>query len=216
MLFFFSKIDTHIKTSIAFIVVIVMADVLVSGGATGADCVFGTAAIKAGLRVIHFTVSGKNEKKHDGQEYICLHEDVLEAATPQLRIAAKHLGKHMPRPGYGKRLIQRNFYQIWKADSVYAIGWKTQDSSLLQVEGGTGWTCQLYVQRFQPLGSEPAQDCHLYLYEMATASWWQWDCITSKWNALFTGPPRPTGVCAGIGSRSMNPEGTTAIQALFA
>lgn len=191
---------------------------LLSGGATGADQVFGNHAAQAGFTVLHLTVQkstlGDGGPQHQ-QHYIPMSEEQLAAADPALKQAAKHVRKHMPRPGYVRKLLQRNWHQVRDVDRVYAIGWIIPDNSLLHVEGGTGWTCQMYVQRFEPWGSESHTKCVLYLYDQANKEWLQWLPQCRQWSVLPTGPPRPAGKCAGIGSRNLTPEGAAAIAALF-
>lgn len=187
---------------------------LVSGGAMGADRVFGRHAAQAGFAVIHLLGPSPFASASPQEQCVTVPNSLLTQTEPALRKAARHLCKPVPKPGYGKKFVQRNYYQVRYADAVYAVGWKSTKKCLLDIEGGTGWSCQLYVNRFQPLGPEPASQCRLYFYEQQSNQWLRWQPLSSEWEPLIA-PPRPAGHCAGVGSRSLTQDGARVIECLF-
>lgn len=186
------------------------SNVLFSGGASGADTYFGCAATKAEFQVIHWCF-----KNDSGSCKVHVPSHLLPLTTHHVKQAAERLHKNMPTRPNVLALIQRNAFQVCFADAVYAVGWFQQQSStdsLLKIEGGTGWSCQMYVDRFQ---SENQSKCKLYFFDQVEAAWFVWDVYSSRWKRMCDPPPAPTGRVAGIGSRKLTDAGKQAITNLF-
>lgn len=138
--------------------------------------------------------------------------------------------------------IQRNFYQIVKARSLYAVGWTVHISRALglkDVKGGTAWTVVMFVdqwlQKYQYHSSVvPVEDDVLripvYFFCQRLLMWIQCVCplhrarnvtptmLTNvEWGILPDNilPPRPSGCYTGIGSRDLTVHGENAISRLF-
>jgi hypothetical protein len=107
-------------------------------------------------------------------------------------------------------LLRRNFYQVRWSDSVYAVSQFKIDGSLLKIDGGTAWACQMYVDRFI-YDQEPMDLCNLYLYDQGSNKWYKW---RREWSEIDR-PPTPTGIYAGIGSRKLTADGARAIDDLY-
>lgn len=184
--------------------------VLFSGGARGADTHFGKEAAKAGFKVIHWCF--RNDSR---LHKVSVGKNLLELSDPHIEKAAVSLCKAVPENAYVKTLIQRSAFQVCFVDSVYAVGWpddRKDSKSLLEIDGGTGWSCQMYVDRFDDGSSD---QCKLYFFDQKLLRWSAWDVSKSCWKHLPGGPPHPTGRCAGIGSRRLTPNGESAIRSLF-
>lgn len=189
--------------------------VLFSGGARGADVCFGQHAHAAGFQVIHWSFEAHTAATTDFK--VDLSQQLLKRADPYLRSASPSLCKSMPRNAYVKSLLRRNVYQIFYANSVYAIGWlmpATDTGCVLRISGGTLWACQMYVDRFKPKGAESAGRCQLYLFDQSSDCWLQWKSLSSVWQQIEQ-PPTAEGRCAGIGSRRLTESGKKAIASLF-
>lgn len=178
-----------------------------SGGAIGADYVFGMLAEEKQHDLIHFTFSG-----HDclQPKYAkILTDSELNVADAAARLAAKSIKRKYPsKSKFVNNLLLRNYYQVRWSDRVYAVAKIENDSSLLKISGGTAWACQYYVDKWYM--SRKMMECELYLYDMNTNRWLQW---IEEWREVL--PPRPHGVYAGIGSRDITTEGVTAIYNLY-
>lgn len=184
-------------------------DILFSGGARGADTYFGKAAAEAGFKVIHWCF------KDDSRLHkVCVDTNLLRLADPHIEKAARSLCKTVSNANV-KALIQRSAFQVCFVNSVYAVGWpdtRKTGKSLLGIDGGTGWSCQMYVDRFD---DSISRQCKLYFFDQNLCVWSAWDRSKSCWRRLPQGPPPPAGRCAGIGSRNLTVHGECAIKGLF-
>jgi hypothetical protein len=79
----------------------------------------------------------------------------LRAAGPAIDVAAQRMGKHTPGPG-SRNLIARNHLLASMADCLVAVGTllPTGSADSVCVDGGTGWTVQMFADRFEPLTAD--------------------------------------------------------------
>lgn len=184
-------------------------NILLSGGAKGADTEFGKCASKAKHQVVHWTFDG--HKATPRTNLYKLTTDHLQSVDSYVIRASKSLKRNFPsKSEHTNNLLRRNYYQVKWSESVYAISSFTQDSSLLKVNGGTAWACQMYVDRFL-YDQEPFELCKLYLFDQGSNKWYQWRRI---WGEIDI-PPTPFGVYAGIGTRDITNAGIAAIKSLY-
>lgn len=188
---------------------ITSSEILLSGGAAGADTAFGKAAHKAGHQVVHWSFNGhKSKLKND---IYALTEDQLKDADPYLIRANKGIIRTFPATSeHTNNLLRRNYYQVKWSQSVYAVSRFTTDSSMLKVFGGTAWAIQLYADRFL-YDQEPFDKCNLFLFDQDSNKWFKWNRIWAE----IEKPPNPQGVYAGIGSRELTDTGLAAINSLY-
>jgi hypothetical protein len=185
-------------------------NILLSGGAEGADTIFGKAASAAKHQVVHWTFQGHKSKLRKGLYQ--LGSNHLETADTCLIRANKSLLRTFPsKSEHVNNLLRRNFYQVRWSESVYAVSRFTNDSSMLKIDGGTAWACQMYVDRFL-YDQEPMKLCNLFMYDMDTKGWYRWERI---WYKMDQSPPTPSGIYAGIGKRELSEEGQDAIYSLY-
>lgn len=184
-------------------------NICLSGGAEGADVVWGAAAEAVGHEIVHWSFNGH---KADTEWYLCeLNTDQLRVADPFLELANKSIHRRWPSSNIMvNNLLRRNFYQIYWSDSVYAVSSFTNDTSVLKISGGTAWACQMFVDRW--LYTTPhLTSIPLYFFDQISKNWYTW---TGQWNMIDL-PPRPSGVYAGIGSRKLTDEGRQAILSVY-
>jgi hypothetical protein len=185
------------------------SNVLLSGGADGADSAFGRAATAATHDVVHWSFSGHKTKLR--KNLYQLTSEHLTTADPYLLRANKGILRTYPTSSaVVNDLLRRNFYQVRWSDSVYAVSQFTDDSSMLKIDGGTAWACQMYVDRFI-YDQEPMDLCNLYLFDQGTIKWYGW---RRGWTEIDR-PPTPHGIYAGIGSRNLTADGAKAIDDLY-
>lgn len=194
-------------------------DMMLSGGAEGADSAFGKAASKKGHKVVHWTFDGHKSRLRSN--LFPLDANKLRYADPYIVRASKGVLRYLPTNEYVKNLLRRNYYQVAFSESVYAVGrfqhqvnhtsgrFKDQES-MLSIDGGTAWACQMYVDRFI-FDQEPMKACQLYFYDMQGKKWYKWQQI---WREIGS-PPSPSGVYAGIGSRELTDNGLSTIFKLY-
>ena len=181
-----------------------------SGGASGADSIFGEEAKKAGHEVYHFHF---NKNKQGLPHFYILGEEKLKVADPYLKWANKTLnrGSFPYSNEYTNDMLRRNFYQIKTADSVYAITRLEKGN----VKGGTGWATQMFIDKHK------GEACACYVYDMLTERWYIW--MGPRWGfkdrypgiGLEVDIPKPKGIYAGIGSRELTPKGEWALRSLY-
>lgn len=185
------------------------SNVLLSGGADGADAAFGRAAVAAKHDVVHWSFDGHRTKMR--KNLYRLDRDHLDSADPYLLRANKSIMRTYPSSdAIVNDLLRRNLYQVRWSDSVYAVSQFKKDGSLLGIDGGTAWACQMYVDRFI-YDQEPMDLCCLYLFDQSSNRWYAWRRSWSEIDAL----PRPSGIYAGIGSRKLTTDGAQAIAELY-
>ena len=186
-----------------------MTNICFSGGAAGADSLFGEEAKKAGHEVYHYHF---NKNKQGLPHFYVLGEDKLKLADPYLKWANKTLkrGSFPYSNEFTNNMLRRNFYQVNRADSVYAIT-RLENGN---VKGGTGWATQMACDRntYTPI--------NIYVFDMNTNHWYEWKKDKYvKWPKRVIGinsiPPSPTGKYAGIGSRELTEAGEKALRSLY-
>ncbi|AGS81032.1 hypothetical protein [Caulobacter phage Cr30] len=173
-----------------------------SGGAIGADTLFGKYARLSGHGVIHyhFDYSKKNLPDHS----ILSISQLLEADQYLRRANLKLQRKFPTRSQYNDNLLRRNYFQVNDTKSVYAvtyIDWKSSN-----IEGGTAWAVQMF-EDFQD-DIEPS----LYVFDMHTEKWYT--RYMNSW-IVCNDVPKPQGIYTGIGSRKVTPAGEEAIRKLY-
>jgi hypothetical protein len=175
-------------------------DYCLSGGADGADFEWGEAALAAGHEVVHWTFANHRSKAQHG--ITVLSESQLELALPRLVQANKTLKRKIPRPGFVRNLLARNWYQVADAERVYAV------ASIVngQVTGGTAWATQMFIDRKQGL------PCACFVFDQYRG---QWYCWKGDWKPIDQ-PPEPQGIYAAIGSRKLLDLGRNAIWGSYA
>lgn len=201
---------------------------LFSGGAEGVDTVFDEVMSEHAPEepCFHWSFDAHRDFRARPQCRVNLPESMAaRIADPHLAVAAKRLGQSMPRNPAVRALFRRNVFQVLWADEVYVVTWEDPDASYpLRIGGGTKWTAQVYIDRFEPIGIEPAAACKLLWYEVNSGKWKVWNQTHQHWleqslNAsVKSGLSQP--LCtplrfAGIGTRSPPDHAVVAIKALF-
>jgi hypothetical protein len=176
-------------------------NVLLSGGASGADLQWGMTAGMAGHSVVHFSFAGHRTQAPD-VEVIILSKDQLEAADEACMAASKRIKRWFPPKSlFVRNLLRRNWYQVKDAERVYAVA--TIKDGLVQ--GGTGWAISMWLDRHN---DEPSE---CYVFDQVEDAWFMWD---NQWVKIDQ-PPMPHGIWAGIGSRDLSNNGKLAIRKLM-
>ena len=178
-----------------------------SGGAKGADAQWGMTAGKAGHSVIHWSYEGHKAQAPE-QEVVRLTKEQLEVADSALHRANETLKRTVPtwKP-WLCNLLRRNYYQVKWTGAVYGVGKLIHG----QVDGGTAWAIQMYLDRFSKDGEDPS-GLKLYFFCQTLDAWFIWD---GGWRSLGGPPPAPQGIWTGIGSRDLLKNGKDAIRSLM-
>jgi hypothetical protein len=173
----------------------------VSGGALGADLLWGEAAQADGQEVMHLSFEGHRTEANENN-VVRLSLSHLEKADLYLKRANLTIKRKLPfdKPSI-INLLRRNFWQIWRAESVYAIS--TFKDGLVQ--GGTAWAVVMFLNQ-----NPDTETC--YVFDQDQEKWFRWDAFYWK-EVIYV--PKPSGIWAGIGTREINQAGKNALKDLF-
>lgn len=179
-----------------------------SGGAQGADAIFGACARAVGHRVIHHSFEDHSNRVPKSEVLTHTQHD-LEEATLATVLAAQILQRSLGKDQYVKKLLLRNSLIVEKAQVLFAVG-RIEDKEIL---GGTAWGVAVACEASIPS----------YVFDMNTNQWFYY--IIDDWGRykrLMGSPANENAVMlgnernyAGIGSRDMTEEGISAIKRLY-
>ena len=197
-------------------------NLMLSGGAAGADTYFGRLASTAGHQVIHWSFEG--HKSHDPDNTVVLDDETLRKADIHLEEARLSMKRRIP---YGKphiaNLFRRNWFQVQYAEMVYAVGTLKETAIIsdhfigdiysgprrdrMGVNGGTAWALMM---------ASDNKITEIYLFDQDSLRWLTWKYSSQVWVSLGEEFPKtPYGIWAGIGTRKLNDAGRIAIDLLF-
>ncbi len=185
-----------------------------SGGAAGADLMWGTYAKKRGHQVTHWSFAG-HKSKALAEDLAILPQHELDTADPFCKLANATLQRYWPpRSQAIANLLRRNWFQVSFAESCYAISTFGIDPVIHipigeainnKVNGGTAWAVQMFLDRFD------RQECPCYVFDQDACYWFEWQ---NQWVRIYE-PPSPKGIWAGVGTRKLNQIGGLAIKILL-
>lgn len=168
-----------------------LTNTMFSGGAKGADRLFGLWAKKNNFNVIHFSYP-KHRHHVEQSEIFEIDLEILNSKTIKdaLKLANKKLGRSVPpefKDSY--KLLARNYFQVLSTERVYAIA--NLESPTL-VQGGTSWAIQMFIDH--------STNPEIYVYSPFDKCAYSY-CNIKKEFVICTEIPTPYGNWTGIGSR---------------
>lgn len=184
--------------------------ILGDGGANSISGVASDLAAAAGhgTAVLGYPGSGIDCTPHNAYEIDFAH---LKEANRYLMRANKNMHRSWPRQQLAQdNALRRDMWLVRWAHAVYVVGLFTQDASLLKINTDVAWPAQMYVDRFL-FDGEPMALCELYLFDMKSESWWQWN---GQWN-MVSNVPTPTGIYTILGSDKLTNGAKAALKDLY-
>lgn len=178
-----------------------MDNICLSGGAKGADLLWGYLSGLNGYTVIHWSFDGHQSLAPESE--LCrLGKEYLESqeVSDIIKIAAKKLKKNVPYKPFVRKLIQRNYYQIRDSSKWYGVGYL--ENAIIQ--GGTAWSFEM-MKELHP-------DSEKWFYDQTTEKWYGY---TDSWIELSEDPPKPIGIFTGVGTRELVITGKEALKRLM-
>lgn len=169
---------------------------LYSGGAPGAEAVFGELAEKWGVKEVNFTFDGHVQARTRGAHPLT--EQELAAGDVSLAYVSRRLRRSWSSSAPIKRVLQSLWHMVSAAQQVFVVGAIQEDGT---VTGGTGWSVELARMWSK----------RLWVYDQDKDEWYRWN--GDDW---LPGTPRieSTAFC-GTGTRYLAENGRDAIIALF-
>ena len=174
--------------------------ILFSGGAAGAEAMFGASAERHGIEEVNFTFEGHNEERRRGVRV--LNHEELQAGDVSLEYVSRLMNRRYTESTTIRRVLQTLWYQVNSGQEIYVIGAILPDRT---VRGGTGW------------GAEFAKLCNkpLYVFDQDENSWFAWGGTDWKRLAAGDGPTITHPHFTGTGTRTLQANGRGAIEQLF-
>jgi hypothetical protein len=174
--------------------------ILYSGGAAGAEAVFGAAAERHGLDEVNFTFEGHCDVRRRGVRV--LNHEELQNGDVSLEYVSKLMNRRYTESATIRKVLQTLWYQVNYGQEIYVVGVILPDQT---VRGGTGW------------GAEFAKLCNkpLHVFDQERDAWFKWR--DTDWQQL--GEADPPIIAhphfTGTGTRRLEPNGQRAIEQLF-
>jgi len=180
------------------------------GGESQVTAAAAELATEAGhqLRLLTYPGSVTNQDQNHVYEIDMEH---LKEANRYLLRANKNMHRSWPRRQLAAdNALRRDSWTAKWVHRIYMIGLFTQDASLLKINTDVGWTAQMYIDRFL-YDQEPWELCELFLFDMKSESWWQWQ---QQWS-MVKQVPSPDGVYTVLGYDKMTTAGKSALKNLY-
>lgn len=171
-----------------------LTEVCFSGGALGADRLFGLYSLENDIPYIHFSFDAHSSKE---ENLLTVPAELLESSyvINKLRLACRTLKRKVPYKGsYVYNLLARNYFQIYKTERIYAMG---KLNSPTEVDGGTAWAVQMYLDEC----SEKNINAEIYFFCIKTHQVYSYNNELKQFEVVDN-VPKPFGKWTGIGSRS--------------
>jgi hypothetical protein len=161
-----------------------------SGGAKGADSLFGKLAEKAKHQVIHFRPKDVTE-------------GLATIADAELIKANVFLNRTYPTSRESvNNLLRRNYLQIYDTERIYAVTYLDENKI---PKGGTAWAVIMGIN---------INVNEIYVFDQSKNTWFIWSGF--GFIEIHTrNIPNPSGKYTGIGSRILTDMGETAIKELY-
>ncbi len=169
---------------------------LFSGGARGAESVFGEIAVSYGIKEVNFTFDGHHIKRTENAR--SLTEAELEKSDVMMEEVSKRLGRDYSKSPWMRKILQSIWYQVNNGYQIFIIGVIQADAT---VKGGTGWAAELGKMFNRPV----------YVFDQEKKDWFVWR--NNSW--IHEKPIIAHKTFCGTGTREINEEGVRAIKDLF-
>lgn len=175
---------------------------IVSGGAHGSDAFWVESALELGLAADVFSFDAHLVAIPPGVNVHVLSKDQCAKADLAIKKAARTLRRSSSRNKYVTNLFRRNAAIAGSCDMLLAVAIVTPQGNGVHIAGGTGWTCQMFADRFPAKGHIP-----LFVADQFLATWKT--CTRDARGVLSWIPCQPPVLCGlrrvgAIGPRDLN------------
>lgn len=172
--------------------------ILYSGGANGAEQVFGEMAEKYGLAEVNYSFEGHQLARTRGVRVLTQEE--LNLKDVSMTYVSRLMHRDYSRAPLFRKVLQTICWQVSSGHEVYVVGSILDDGT---VKGGTGW------------GAEFAKLCNkpLYVFDQVKDGWFFWN--KENWENCAE-PTITHRHFTGTGTRFLEENGRKAIAVLFA
>jgi len=189
---------------------------LVSGGAHGADECWSRDGARLGYEIHVYSFAGHRRSGKHTRLFEITNSDRSHYSFT-LQQAAVHLGRRLDLAnGYVRDLLCRNGLVAHRGDAMLAVVADTPRGSRNRtldcgVMGGTGWTCQLFVDRH----ARSNKQVLLFVFSESERKWLQASIVGTAvfWTRVLSPVPavQHCEAIAVVGGRAIGPRGRSAI-----
>jgi len=169
---------------------------LVSGGTTGAECAFGEAAEKWGIKEVNLTFDGHRQVRTSGAKMLSAKE--LQQGAVSMTYVNQRLKRTWDRSGPVAKILASQWHLVSAVRQLFVVGVITEDGT---VTGGTGWSVEL-AKRWNKT---------VWVYCQERKDWHSWN--GSDW--IGGQPVIENTTIGGTGTRFVSDAGKVAIDDLF-
>ncbi len=171
--------------------------ILYSGGARGAEAVFGKLAEEFGLEEVNYSFEGHQSERARGVRMLTSEELALKDVS--LTYVSRLMNRKYTSAPLFRKVLQSICWQVSSGHEVFVVGAVMDDHT---VKGGTGW------------GAEFAKICNkpLFVFDQARSSWYKWE--KNQWQSTDT-PVISHRHFTATGTRFLEENGEKAIRTLF-
>jgi len=169
---------------------------LYSGGANGAEALFGEEAEKWGVHEVNFTFDGHKQARTRGRYELSPRE--LAAGDVSLVYVSRRLRRTYSEGSLIRRVLQTLWHMVSRSQQVFVLGHIQEDGTVV---GGTGWSVELAKM----------WNKNLWVFDQQQKEWFRWD--GDQW---LPGNPVVESIhFTGTGTRYPTDEGQAAVRDLF-
>ena len=170
-----------------------------SGGAPGAEALFGENAERWGVQEVNFSFEGHTTIRERGLKL--LNGKELMTGDVSLAYVGKLMNREYRDTPFFRNVLRSIWHQVNDGQQIFVVGTINDDGT---VKGGTGW------------GAEFAKLCNkpLYVFEQSVGAWMHWR--DSAFHRCETPPSITEKDFTGTGTRQLEDNGKQAITELFA
>jgi hypothetical protein len=169
---------------------------LYSGGANGAEALFGEESEKWGVHEVNFTFEGHKQARSRGRYELSPRE--LAAGDVSLVYVSRRLHRTYSEGSLIRRVLQTLWHMVSRSQQVFVLGEIQEDGTVV---GGTGWSVELAKM----------WNKNLWVYDQKRQDWFRWD--GDQW---VGGSPIVESIhFTGTGTRYPTEDGKKAVKDLF-
>jgi len=174
--------------------------ILFSGGAPGAEAVFGENAERCKIEEVNYTFAGHSTVRERGIRV--LNHVELKDGDVSLEYVSKLMSRRYTESPILRKIFQSIWYQVNSGSQIFVVGEILEDNT---VKGGTGW------------GAELAKICNkpLFVFDQKRDAWFRWNQKNWEQCSEERLPTITAERFTGTGTRYMEENGKAAIKALF-
>ena len=173
------------------------AHTLLSGGAQGAEALFGQCAEQWNLEEINFSFDGHEPVRTKGLVKLSS-SDLAQGEVSDAYLSAQ-MHRSYPSTPLFRKVLQSIWHQVSTAGEVFVVGSIMPDTT---VRGGTGWSAELAKHWRKPV----------HVFDQEKTLWFIWR--DGAW-AEEAPPVISRTRFTGTGTRFLNEQGRAAIMSLF-